>query len=134
MERDKFEIKPGKDPSNVLQDFLSAYRPSAGQPGPIMPPDTGLSYWEAAREAARGRSARDWRAEWKRMRRDPVRQGRDWKLAALAFGVVLTLLLSVYGLVRLDSFLDSHHWHWMNQHESTEPADHIAPTIHWGGQ
>lgn len=134
MERDDNDMKAGQGRSNPLQDFIAAYRPTLGKRGTSETPDSGLGYWEVAREAARGRSARDWRVEWKTKRRDPLRRGTDWKLVMLALGTVLTLALSIYALVGLDKMLDSMHWHWMNPHEAQQSDDRGPPVIHWGGQ
>ncbi len=130
---DEFETKTTKTKPNTLSDLLDAYRPQEDRTrGSGEAP--GLSSWESARTAAHGLTARDWREDWKRKRRPPLKRSRDWKTPLLAIATVIILCLSVFAIYKLDALLDALHWHWMNPNEAEQPADQPAPSIHWRGQ
>ena len=137
MPRDKNEAKPNQNQPNSLSELLDAYRPSSAPRtlgGTSESSGGAFSSWEAIQREAHGRSARDWRAEWARQRREPLKQSKDWKPALLAVGTVIILSLCIFGVYELDALLNRLHWHWMNPNEAEQPADQPGPAIHWGGQ
>ena len=122
---------PPKAPSS-LKDYLESYRPQ-GPHEAAGRSDGSMTYWEAARAAARGRSARDWRTEWQKQQRPPLKPRRNWSGPLLTLGLLAALGLSVYGIILLDQHLEALHWHWMNPNEATDFGDHASPGINWGG-
>lgn len=134
MARDDYDPNAKHSPAHPMKDFLSAYRPGSGGLGARDGLDSDLSYWELERETAKGHSARDYRSEWRKQRRTPLPEGRDWRGILLAVGVAATLGLSIFALVKLDRVLDAMHWHWMNPTEGDQSVDRIPPTIHWRSQ
>jgi len=132
MARDNNEDSPPAKTPGSLKDYLDSYRPEVSQDG-VRPGPGSMAYWEVAREAARGRSARDWRAEWKAAHRPPIKKGRNWSSVWLTIGLIAALCLSVWGVVELDRQLDAMHWHWMNPNGAETVGDQMGPAINWGG-
>ncbi len=132
MMPDRSEGKEGHQPSESLREFLEAFR-SEGDGALGRPPATEgyLGFhenWRDSRPIGRGHSARDWRQEWAVQHRPPMRESRSWKALWLGLALVAAVVLSVYGVWRIDQRV----------HQGVVPpeltAEHTIPVIHWGGQ
>ncbi len=119
-------------PATELHDFLEAFRPDVGKsvgpnPHPVGAGTSGLhDHWAVSRPDSR--SARDWRQEWQAQHRPALQQPQNPKVLWLSLALVIAVLLSVYGVWRIDQAVHEH------AIPSEMTADHTAPAIHWRGQ
>ncbi len=135
MSREDFKFPTGPD---AVGGGGSPYRDMWGQSGQAGGRTGGLSkLWAGEAGSKDGHSSQDWREEWKRQRKEPIPQSRDWKKLWLGLGLVVVFCFSIFAIYMLDGFLEKQHWHWMNPNDTVIDSGEGGaggPSIHWGGR